>query len=163
MNITDVVELHGALENAGVELWLDGGWAVDALLGEQTRPHDDVDIVVEQKDVPGLRDLVERRGYTDVPRDDTRPWNFVLGDHQGRRVDVHVIVLDSEGNGIYGPAERGEMFPAAALTGRGVLAGRLVRCTSAEYLVQSRTGYALREKDWMDIAALCARFGIEPR
>jgi lincosamide nucleotidyltransferase A/C/D/E len=25
-------------ENTGIEVWLDGGWAVDALLGEQTRP-----------------------------------------------------------------------------------------------------------------------------
>jgi len=31
----------------GVEVWLDGGWAVDACLGAQTRRHDDVDIVID--------------------------------------------------------------------------------------------------------------------
>jgi hypothetical protein len=31
------------LEKAGIEVWLDGGWAVDALLGMQTRPHKEPD------------------------------------------------------------------------------------------------------------------------
>jgi lincosamide nucleotidyltransferase A/C/D/E len=35
----------------GIVGWLDGGWGVDALLDEQTRPHADVDLVV---DVAGL-------------------------------------------------------------------------------------------------------------
>jgi hypothetical protein len=34
----DVVEILDRLDAAGVEAWLDGGWAVDAVLGEQTRP-----------------------------------------------------------------------------------------------------------------------------
>ena len=84
MNITDVIGLYIQLNNLGIEIWLDGGWGVDALLGEQTRPHDDVDIVIQQKDVPKLRELLAMQGYKDVPRNDTRPWNFVLGDNNGR-------------------------------------------------------------------------------
>jgi len=38
MNIADVIDLYTQLENLGIEVWLDGGWGVDALLGEQTRP-----------------------------------------------------------------------------------------------------------------------------
>ena len=34
------------LQSAGVRVWLDGGWSVDALLGEQTRPHADLDLAV---------------------------------------------------------------------------------------------------------------------
>jgi lincosamide nucleotidyltransferase A/C/D/E len=134
---------------------------VDALLGEQTRPHADVDIVVQHKDVPKLREFLEQRGYADVPRDDTSPWNFVLGDRHGRLVDVHAITLDAVGNGFYGPVERGAMYPAASLTGSGVLAGHAVKCISAEYMVRFHTGYKLRETDFQDVAALCARFGID--
>jgi lincosamide nucleotidyltransferase A/C/D/E len=43
------------LEKLGIEIWVDGGWGVDALLGEQTRPHKDLDIAIQQKDVPQLR------------------------------------------------------------------------------------------------------------
>jgi lincosamide nucleotidyltransferase A/C/D/E len=161
MNIVDVVDLYTQLTALGIEVWFDGGWGVDALLGEQTRPHADVDIVVQHKDVPRLREFLARRGYTDVPRDDTSPWNFVLGDPQGRLVDVHAVTLDADGNGLYGPPEKGVMYPAGSLTGSGVINGHAVKCISAEHVVRFHTGYKLRPTDSQDVAALCARFGID--
>lgn len=83
MNAADVLDLYSQLTRLGIETWLDGGWAVDVLLGEETQPHEDVDIVIQQKDVPKLRELLEAQGYKDVPRDDTSAWNFVLGDDKG--------------------------------------------------------------------------------
>ncbi|MGB8644839.1 MAG: aminoglycoside nucleotidyltransferase [Anaerolineae bacterium] len=161
MHIVDVIQLYTELENSGIAVWLDGGWGVDTLLGEQTRPHTDVDIVIQHKDVPELRELLEAQGYRDVPREDTSPWNFVLGDQAGRLVDVHAVTLDAEGNGLYGPIEKGVMYPAGSLTGTGVLAGRTVRCISPEYLVRFHTGYKLRESDFHDVSVLCERFGID--
>ncbi len=46
MQAQDVLEIVHRLEGAGVVVWLDGGWGVDALLGRQTRPHDDVDVII---------------------------------------------------------------------------------------------------------------------
>jgi len=46
----DVLNLCKGLETQGVKIWIDGGWAVDALLGKQSRPHEDVDIVIQEKD-----------------------------------------------------------------------------------------------------------------
>jgi len=79
---------------------------VDALLGEQTRAHGDLDIAIEQKDVAVLRRFLEERGYREIKLEIARPWNFVLGDASGREIDVHVIVVDEKGDGLYGPAER---------------------------------------------------------
>jgi lincosamide nucleotidyltransferase A/C/D/E len=155
-----VLELCSAFECLNLDVWLDGGWGVDALLGCQTRPHGDLDIVVQQKDIPRLRAYLEARGYVDVERDDTSPWNFVLGNSHGHEVDFHVIVFDDAGDGIYGPARRGEMYPAASLNGTGEVGGRPVRCISAEYMVQFHTGYTLRAHDFADVAALCQHFGI---
>ncbi len=161
MKAEDVVWLLQELERIDVPIWLDGGWGVDALLVKQTRPHADVDIVIQQKDVPKLRRLLEAEGYRDIPRNDTSAWNFVLGDGQGHEVDVHAIVFDADGNGIYGPPERGVMYPAASLSGVGVVAGRVVKCIAAEHLVRFHTGYKLRETDFEDVRALCERFGLE--
>jgi lincosamide nucleotidyltransferase A/C/D/E len=161
MTAEEVIELYDQLERLGVKIWIDGGWGVDALLGEQTRPHEDVDIVIQQKDLPLLRQLLESQGYDDVPRDDTSPWNFVLGDDQGHLVDVHAIVFDDQQNGLYGPVERGVMYPAASLTGTGVIAEQPVRCIAPEYLVQFHTGYELQESDYHDVSALCDKFGID--
>ena len=157
----DVVELYAALRNLGVHIWIDGGWGVDALLGEQTRSHSDLDIAIEQKDVPMLRQLLEGRGYREIKLEIARPWNFALGDAAGREIDVHVIVLDEKGDGLYGPVEKGEMYPAASLTGSGKIEGQTVRCISAEWMVKFHSGYPLKEKDFRDVSALCAKFGIE--
>ena len=160
MTAEDVIDLYTKLGNLGVEIWIDGGWGVDALLGRQTRPHADLDIVIQQRDVPKLRELLEAEGYEDVERDDTSPWNFVLGDHSGHEVDVHVIVFDPDGNGLYGRPERGVMYPAASLTGTGTINGHRVRCISAEYMVRFHTAYEPHDTDFRDVSALCERFGI---
>jgi lincosamide nucleotidyltransferase A/C/D/E len=156
-----VMELYTTLERLDIPIWIDGGWGVDALLGEQTRPHEDLDIVIQQKDVPRLRRLLEARGFKDIPRDDTSAWNFVLGDGRGNLVDVHVIVFDVAGDGIYGRPEGGVMYPAASLRGVGQINGLSVRCISAEYVVKFHTGYQLRERDYKDVPAICDRFDIK--
>ncbi len=161
MTAADVIDLYARLADLGIQTWIGGGWGVDALLGEQTRPHGDLDIVMQERDLPKLRELLELRGYLDVERDDTSPWNFVLADDDGREVDVHAIVFDTEGNGLYGPAEKGVMFPAASLSGSGAIDGHAVRCISAEYQVKFHTGYELHDSDLGDVAALCERFGID--
>src|SRR6266487_1392673 len=62
---------------------------VDACLGCQTRRHSDLDIVIEERDAPTAVAALRERGYAPVPRDDTRAWNFVLGDDAGHQVDFH--------------------------------------------------------------------------
>src|SRR6478672_2893398 len=46
MSAEDVVAIVTRLQRAGLPVWLDGGWGVDALVRRQTRPHDDLDVVV---------------------------------------------------------------------------------------------------------------------
>lgn len=161
MTSRDVIDLYESLEGLGVEIWIDGGWGVDALLGEQSRSHSDLDIAIKQRDLPKFRELMQERGYKDIKVEIAREWNFVLGDEHGREVDVHVIVLDAQGNGIYGPPEKGEMYPAASLTGTGLIDGRRVRCISPEWMVKFHSGYELKDKDFRDVLALCRKFGID--
>lgn len=46
MEASEAARLAAALEDAGIAIWLDGGWGVDALVEGQTREHDDLDFVV---------------------------------------------------------------------------------------------------------------------
>jgi len=161
MTSTDVIALYTSLEKLGVEIWVDGGWGVDALLCEQTRLHKDLDVAIQQKDIPMLRQFLQARGFSDRERDDTTPWNFVLADKNGREVDVHVIVFDEKGNGMYGPPEKGEMYPADSLRGTGKIECQTVRCISPEWSVRFHSGYQLKEKDFRDVSALCMKFGMD--
>jgi len=154
MTSIDVIDLYKKLDALGIKIWIDGGWGVDALLGKQTRLHEDLDIALQQKDVPKLCELLEAEGYREVKRDNQ--WNFVLGDDKGRKVDLHAVVFHDLGNIV-----EGIPYPPASLTGTGSIDGHTVRCISADYQVKSHSGYELRDKDFKDVSALCDRFVIE--
>lgn len=155
MTARDAAELITFLEQHGLEVYVDGGWAVDALLGEQTRPHADLDIALPHRQVAALREVLAAQGYRDRARDDTWECNFVLADAGGREIDVHSYTLDEAGNHVHGVPYRSEH-----MTGKGSIDGYPVRCISAEWLVRFHTGYAPDENDHRDVRALCERFGI---
>lgn len=161
MEASDVINLYKDLTKKGIQIWLDGGWGVDALLKRQTRAHKDVDIVVQNKDVQVLCDYLKSNGYAEIKQDDSSAWNFVLGDSQNHKVDVHVVIFDSKGNGIYGPAEKGVMYPAYSFTGKGEIDNYPVNCLTAGYQVESHTGYKIDENDVRDVLALCKEFNID--
>jgi lincosamide nucleotidyltransferase A/C/D/E len=41
MNEQDVVNILKLLRNKDIAVWITGGWGVDALIGYQSRPHND--------------------------------------------------------------------------------------------------------------------------
>ncbi len=149
------MQLMQLFDQHNIDVVVDGGWGVDALLGQQTRLHADLDIALQHKDVPQLRALLEARGYKDVPRNDTRDCNFVMGDDQGHEVDFHSYTFDAHGTLVFGVE-----YPLASLTGTGSIHGYPVKCISPEWAVKFHSGYELDENDYRDVAALCARFGI---
>ena len=161
MSAKDALKLYELLENHNIVVWIDGGWAVDALLGTQTRSHADLDIALETRFLQHMREVLAEHGFYEIQRDDTRAWNFVLGNGSGLEIDVHAFTFDSNGDGVYGPIEDGVYYRADALTGRGVIEGRHVRCISPEWLVRFHSGYELKAKDFHDVMSLCRRFGIE--
>lgn len=155
MTETDVIDLYRGLEEAGVSIWIDGGWGVDAALGRQTRPHADLDIAIEAKSVPAFMTYMRERGFRDVPRPDASEWNFVVGDNVGRLVDVHVVVLD-ETKGVHAAATEGIAYPASALTGQGRIASTPVRCVHPDIMLGFKLSYPPRPIDRQDVAELCA-------
>lgn len=59
--------LHEALEHAGIEYWVFGGWAVDLHVGEVTRPHGDLDVAIWLEDHARISGLLSADGWTHVP------------------------------------------------------------------------------------------------
>jgi lincosamide nucleotidyltransferase A/C/D/E len=155
MRAEDVVEFLQLMEEHGIDVYVDGGWGVDALLGRQTRSHEDLDIAVQHKDVPALRRLLEARGYRELPSTDAKDFNFVLSDSRGRKIDVHSYTFDQQGNHVYGIA-----YPIDSLTGTGTIKGHPVKCISVEWAVKFHTQYEPDETDFEDVQALCDRFDI---
>jgi lincosamide nucleotidyltransferase A/C/D/E len=159
MEAADVVRLLDLLEERDVTVWIDGGWGVDALLGDQTREHDDLDLVVELVNVAALAEALTTDGYEVVLGGP--PKSFVLVDDRGRQVDVHPVAFDEEGGGVYRmDDDRDWIYPAEGFTGRGQVRGRSVRCLSAAVQVLAHDGYELADKDYRELRLLHERFGV---
>jgi lincosamide nucleotidyltransferase A/C/D/E len=156
----DVVHIVDCLKDAGIEVWLDGGWGVDALIGEETRRHDDLDVVVELAMTDCVIAVLRNQGLR-VTVDD-RPTRLVLRADDGRQIDFHPIVLDDDGNGRQigaGPNGGDAIYPAEGLTGSGV-SGRRIPCLTPELLLKHHQGYPPKEKDRYNVRLLCERFGL---
>jgi lincosamide nucleotidyltransferase A/C/D/E len=161
MSSSAVIELLQLFDQASIQVWLDGGWGVDALIGVQTRPHQDLDIIVSVADVLKVQEILGLRGFA-IQRG-SPPHSFVLADQSGLEVDVHSVVSDAYGNAIY-RMENGEdwTFPAEGFSGRGVVNGTGVRCLSPTTQVLCHaSGYVPTEKDLRDMALIQKRFGVD--
>jgi FMN phosphatase YigB (HAD superfamily) len=162
MTENDVVGILRLLKDSAIEVWIDGGWGVDALLGRQTRPHDDLDLVLRQSDIDHLTEVLGPAGFRRV-EGGARPFNFVMADGRGREVDLHGVVFDASGNGLYGRQPEdgsGRVYPAAAFKGTGLINGAPVRCLTAEYQMANHAAYDPGEADVHDVYALHQAFGI---
>jgi lincosamide nucleotidyltransferase A/C/D/E len=161
MTDKDVTEVVGRLERAGLNYWLDGGWGVDALLSEQTRAHRDLDMAVELPSIDRVLAALDSLGFA-ISLDD-RPTRLVVVDARDRRIDLHPITLDAEGNGVQagaGPNGGDAIYPAAGLAGEGTIAGRRVFCLTPELQLMHHRGYEPKEDDHHDVRLLCERFGL---
>lgn len=155
MSAQDVTGFIRLLEKNHIAVWIDGGWGVDALLGSQTRPHEDLDIAVHHRDTARIRSLLQERGYVEIPRDDSWLCNFVLGDKQGHCIDIHSFEFDPQGKCVFGV-----QYPFESLQGSGSIAGVAVKCITPEWMVKFHKGYTLDEHDYQDVKALCDKFNI---
>src|SRR5688572_17292653 len=100
MDVAGAVAVLDRIGDRGIACWVDGGWGVDALLGEQTRGHEDLDLVVAQADVPAAAAVLRPLGFGhDATAEPGLPARFVLRHGDGRQVDLHPVVFDDEGNG----------------------------------------------------------------
>ncbi len=157
MDVDDVVDLLAALDDPGVGYWLDGGWGVDCLLGEQTRPHSDLDLVLPRADLARVTTLLLSRGYVVIR--DWLPTSVALRDGSGREVDLHPVDPTPDGGGHQVLQDVTTWHYAAPV--HGTIDGRSVRCASAHDQVLMHQGYEPRPQDLADVRRLCDAFGLD--
>lgn len=151
MTAEDVLEILAALD--GSDVWIGGGWGIDALVGKQTRPHDDLDLMHREEQEPAVVEALAELGFTETLS--WRPVRFVLTDATGREIDLHPLRFAPDGSAEQSSPTPGEPFryPASCFV-TGSLLGTTVPCLSAEQQVHFHQGYEPRERDLHDLAQL---------
>jgi lincosamide nucleotidyltransferase A/C/D/E len=150
-----VPQVTSAMEDAGVRVWLVGGWGVDALLGRQTRRHGDLDLVFDSEN-DGERRAIEALaplGFRVVGREPvvTHWWSerIALVDGASHVVDIHPVNGDEFIRTLEAhPAADGRPFTT------GTIAGRAVACLSSAVQMTLHEGYEPTDVDRADVAVL---------
>jgi lincosamide nucleotidyltransferase A/C/D/E len=141
-------------------------------VGEQTRKHLDLDLIVESRDLSRAERALQEAGFAlshdQVVTGARMPDSVGLRDARGRTVDLHPMQVKAPGSetvsdlrggvvairgGSAGDGRRSSPFT----TGR--IGGREVPCLSAQLQAAFRVGYDLRHHDKHDLALLARAEG----
>ena len=156
VNQADAVEIISYAEDNGINIWLDGGWGVDALLGMETRAHNDIDIFVEKINSKKFVEIIKEKGFAEITEAYTTTSHTVWKDAKDRIIDLHIFEFTEQGYLIF----EGETYPASVFDGIGKIGDKVVRCIDAENQVLFHLGYEHDENDIHDVRLLCEIFNI---
>jgi lincosamide nucleotidyltransferase A/C/D/E len=156
MQASEVLTLVHAMDELGVVCWLDGGWGVDCLVGEQTREHSDLDLVVGRSDVDRVMGYLEHHGYGAIR--DWLPTSIAFRDQACREVDLHPVDLTADGGGRQVLQDGSTWHYSAPV--EGAIAGRTVRCASPRDQLMMHLGYNPRPVDFVDVRRIGDRFDL---
>lgn len=149
VTLDDLKNVLDLIENTGIRYWLDGGWGVDVLAGEQTREHRDVDINFDSRYNDKLLQILKESGYEVVT--DQSPVRVELHHPQLGYIDIHPFVINNDGTAKQADLEGGWYEFDADFFGNAIFNGRNIPCISARGQKIFHTGYELRDVDKHDL------------
>ena len=160
MSRNDVLSVLALLREAGTDVVIAGGWGIDALLGEETRAHRDLDLLHIRDQESVVVAALESAGYAETL--DRRPDRFVFSHPDGPEIDLHPLEFAADGSAVQSSFDPAEPFryPAECFVS-GTVGTTAVRCISAEQQALFHQGYEPAERDVADMRRLRERFGVE--
>lgn len=143
---------HRWLAEEGIQAWVSGGWGVDAIAGRQTRPHQDLDLLVAIDDGDRARTILEAHGFELYPPEIRLPFRLAMLNRRARlMIDLQLASPNPDGTFTFRVIDTQPSVPnfdyvysVEGLRGRGTVAGVELPCISREEQVRSRTtqGYS---------------------
>ena len=143
----EVPRAYRWLASQGVPTWIAGGWGVDAIAGEQTRPHRDLDFLVPVDEGDRARKILEEHGFELYPPEIRLPFRLAMLNRRARlMIDLQLVSPNPDGSCTFRVIDSQVSVPnfdyvysAEGLVGKGTVAGVEVPCISRDEQVKSRT------------------------
>ena len=133
---------------------VDGGWGVDALVGSQTRAHDDLELVAPEDVCDRIVGDLGTLGFEMCV--DERPTRVVVA-RGDERIDLHLVAPAEFGKAQTLPG--GTRFTYVIGDSHGTIAGQRVPCLSAPMQVLTHCGYEPDDDDRADMALVAQASG----
>jgi hypothetical protein len=146
-----------ALDEANLEHWFFGGWAVDLWVGRLTRPHDDIDVLVWRHDEGRVHDALEAAGWLHTPTpEDLVGINYL---RDGYELQLTYVVPGAEDGVVVPIPDQPIVLSTGPLAfSRRDLSGVPVRVLTLEMMLAIKSNPRTDEvgggKDRADLAAL---------
>ena len=140
--------------------WVEGGWGIDALLGQQTRDHGDLDLMIDQSCADRTEACLRGAGYELVYAD--RPGHVSYVKPNGQAIDLCITAADRYGDrwNANRTVGRGEPdYPFDGFT-YGWIGGKRVACIAPEIQMAHHQGYEAEDVDRWDMEQLRSRFDL---
>ena len=151
-NKENLMEVLNLLDSLKIKYWIDGGWGVDILLGEQNREHRDIDVDFDGKFTGILLDTLKGKGYEITT--DWSPARIELYHPQLGYIDIHPLIISEDGSAKQAGLNDNWYDFKAEWFSSALFEGRIIPCISAEAQKIFHNGYELREVDIIDLKNL---------
>lgn len=140
------------LEELNICYWVEGGWGIDVLIGNQTRQHRDVDIDFDATREEVLLSKLQELGYEITT--DWRPSRVELYHPAHGYIDLHPLIINGAGDARQANPEGGWYDFKSEWFTQSFFEGRTIPCLSLEAQRLFHSGYELREVDKLDLKIL---------
>lgn len=134
--ITELFQVLDLLESLDMQFWLDGGWGVDVLYGQQTRLHRDIDIDFDANYTDQPRSLQER-GYQ--IETNWLPTRMELYSKELGYIDIHPFVLNADGT-----SKQADLMEAGMNFNRTILEQQSLKAEASLAFLQKGNKYSIR-------------------
>lgn len=157
-----IAEIHDLLDVSKIPHWLDGGWALDFLVGEVTRDHDDIDWFLWKWDAPAVCACLEACDYQSL--EVRHPDEHIAFQRHGQRISFTLNEMNEAGQAVTAGRWSDWPFPQGAFAAPvGQLGDIVCPIVSAAAQLDVKmnfhkhpAGGPLRQKDPADIERLRA-------
>lgn len=140
------------IEKLEIKYFLEGGWAVDVLIGHETRKHRDIDVDFDVKHLELLRNHLIEIGYE--VRTDWLPSRIELYHYHYGYIDLHPIFFSEDGSAKQASPDGGWFIFSADFFTTGMIDQRVIPCLTKKAQILFHQGYELRAVDIMDLDSL---------
>lgn len=146
----NVIYIYEYLLSKNIQTIIDGGWAVDAVVGKQTRIHSDLDLIISIDKIDLVKSVLLEVGFF-VNKEETEiPNRLVMVDEEKKLViDFHLVEFSKDGSGIQKLTNGIYFYSKEGLSGFGKIFDKKVRCLSVGEQIRCRKekNYSFKDYD----------------